>query len=77
MLQSGPTGQQTSVFMRGMNSNHTMGRLSTAWPSKDHSTTGGLHDIGADFIKHVTGIQVVKGSQGTLYGANAVGGCSD
>ena len=24
VVQSGPTGQQTSVFMRGMNSNNTM-----------------------------------------------------
>ena len=73
VVQSGPTGQQTSVFMRGMNSNHTMVAINGV-AIKDHSTTGGLHDIGADFVKHVTGIQVVKGSQGTLYGANAVGG---
>ena len=73
VVQSGPTGQQTSVFMRGMNSNHTIVAINGV-AIKDHSTTGGLHDIGADFIKHVTGIQVVKGSQGTLYGANAVGG---
>ncbi len=73
VVQSGPTGQQTSVFMRGMNSNHTMVAINGV-AIKDHSTTGGLHDIGADFIRHVTGIQVVKGSQGTLYGANAVGG---
>jgi vitamin B12 transporter len=73
VVQSGPTGQQTSVFMRGMNSNHTMVTINGV-AIKDHSTTGGLHDIGSDFIKHVTGIQVVKGSQGTLYGANAVGG---
>jgi vitamin B12 transporter len=73
VVQSGPSGQQTSVFMRGMNSNHTMVAINGV-AIKDHSTTGGLHDIGADFIKHVTGIQVVKGSQGTLYGANAVGG---
>lgn len=73
VVQSGPTGQQTSVFMRGMNSNHTMVAINGV-PIKDHSTTGGLHDIGADFVKHVTAIQVVKGSQGTLYGANAVGG---
>ena len=59
--------------MRGMESNHTMVAINGV-AIKDHSTTGGLHDIGADFIKHVTGIQVVKGSQGTLYGANAVGG---
>ena len=73
VVQSGPTGQQTSVFMRGMNSNHTMVAINGV-AIKDHSTTGGLHDIGADFVKHVTAIQVVKGSQGTLYGANAVGG---
>jgi len=73
VVQSGPTGQQTSVFMRGMNSNHTMVAINGI-AIKDHSTTGGLHDIGLDFIKHVTAIQVVKGSQGTLYGANAVGG---
>jgi vitamin B12 transporter len=73
VVQSGPTGQQTSVFMRGMNSNHTMVAINGI-AIKDHSTTGGLHDIGLDFIKHVTAIQIVKGSQGTLYGANAVGG---
>ena len=66
-------GQQTSVFMRGTNSNHTMVAINGV-AIKDHSTTGGLHDIGLDFVKHVTAIQVVKGSQGTLYGANAVGG---
>ncbi len=73
VVQSGPTGQQTSVFMRGTNSNHTMVAINGV-AIKDHSTTGGLHDIGLDFVKHVTAIQVVKGSQGTLYGANAVGG---
>jgi len=61
------------VFMRGMNSNYTIVAMNGI-AIKDHSTTGGLHDIGLDFIKHVTAIQVVKGSQGTLYGANAVGG---
>lgn len=73
VVQSGPSGQQTSVFMRGMNSNHTMVAINGV-AIKDHSTTGGLHDIGSDFVKHITGIQIVKGSQGTLYGANAVGG---
>ena len=73
VVQSGSTGQQTSVFMRGTNSNHTMVAINGV-AIKDHSTTGGLHDIGLDFVRHVTAIQVVKGSQGTLYGANAVGG---
>ncbi len=73
IVQSGPTGQQTSIFMRGTNSNHTMVAINGI-PIKDNSTTGGLHDLGQDFIKHITGIQVVKGSQGTLFGPNAVGG---
>jgi len=73
IVQSGSTGQQTSIFMRGTNSNHTMVAINGI-PIKDNSTTGGLHDLGQDFIKHITGIQVVKGSQGTLFGPNAVGG---
>ena len=73
IVQSGPTGQQTSIFMRGTNSNHTMVAINGI-PIKDNSTTGGLHDLGQDFIKHITGIQVVKGSQGTIFGPNAVGG---
>jgi len=73
IVQSGPTGQQTSIFMRGTNSNHTMVAINGI-PIKDNSTTGGLHDLGQDFIKHITGIQIVKGSQGTLFGPNAVGG---
>ena len=73
IVQSGATGQQTSIFMRGTNSNHTMVAINGI-PIKDNSTTGGLHDLGQDFIKHITGIQIVKGSQGTLFGPNAVGG---
>ena len=65
VIQSGSTGQQTSVFMRGTNSNHTMVAINGV-AIKDHSTTGGLHDIGSDFIKHVTAIQAVSYTHLTL-----------
>ena len=73
VVQSGPTGQQTSVFMRGTNSNHVLVMINGV-PIKDHSTTGGLHDISNDFLNHATSVEVIKGSHGTLYGPNAVGG---
>ena len=37
IVQSGPTGQQTSIFMRGTNSNHTMVAINGI-PIKDNST---------------------------------------
>ena len=43
--QSGPTGQQGSVFFRGTNSNHTLVLLNGI-PINDYSTPTGAHDIG-------------------------------
>ena len=45
VTQSGPTGQQSSVFMRGTNSNHTLVLLNGI-PINDHSTPTGAHDVG-------------------------------
>jgi len=73
VVQSGPSAQQTSVFMRGTNSNHILVMMNGV-PIKDHSTPGGLHDISNDFLNHATSVEVIKGSYGTLYGPNAVGG---
>ena len=55
VVQSGPTGQQTSVFMRGTNSNHVLVMINGV-PIKDHSTTVGLHDISNDFLNHATSV---------------------
>ena len=73
ITQSGPTGQQSSVFLRGTNSNHTLVLLNGI-PINDLSTPTGAHDVGQDFMFNVQQIDVYKGSAGAHYGADAVGG---
>ena len=73
VTQSGPTGQQSSVFFRGTNSNHTLVLLNGI-PINDHSTPTGAHDVGQDFMSNVQQIDVYKGSSGAHWGADAVGG---
>lgn len=73
VTQSGPTGQQSSLFLRGTNSNHTLVLLNGI-PINDLSTPTGAHDIGQDFMFNVQLIEVYKGSAGAHYGADAIGG---
>ncbi len=73
VTQSGPTGQQSSLFLRGTNSNHTLVLLNGI-PINDTSTPTGAHDIGQDFMFNVQMIEVYKGSAGAHYGADAIGG---
>ena len=73
LTQSGSRGSQTSVFMRGTNSNHTL-VLINGIPINDHSTTQGLHNFGVDFIQTIQQIEVYPGSSATHFGTNAIGG---
>ena len=72
-VRSGGIGQQTSVFTRGTNSNHTLFLINGS-PITDHSTTNGLFDAGIDPVFYSTAIDIYKGSQSTLFGPGAVGG---
>ncbi len=71
--QSGPKGQQASVFTRGTGSNHTLVMINGI-PINDQSTTQGLHDFGVDFIQTIHQIEVYPGSSSSHFGANAIGG---
>ena len=71
--QSGPTGQQTSAFLRGTNSNHTLVLLNGI-SINDQSTTNGLYDFGQDFTSNLQRIEVYKGSASAHWGADAIGG---
>ena len=71
--QSGPTGQQASMFLRGTNSNHTL-VLMNGMPINDFSTPTAQFDFGQDFMSNVQMIEVYKGSAGAHYGADAIGG---
>ena len=73
ITQSGPRGQQTSMFMRGTGSNHTLVMINGV-PINDQSTTQGPHDFGVDFIQTIQQIEVYPGSSATHFGTNALGG---
>ncbi len=73
ITQSGPKGQQASMFMRGTGSNHTLVMINGI-PINDQSTTQGAHDFGLDFIQTIQQIEIYPGSSATQFGTNAIGG---
>ena len=73
ITQSGPKGQQASIFMRGTGSNHTLVMINGI-QINDQSTKKGLHDFGVDFIQTVQQIEIYPGSSATHFGTNAIGG---
>ena len=72
-IQSGPRGQQTSVFTRGTNSNHTLVLLN-GMPINDTSSENGLYDFGPDFLSNITAIEVYTGPSAAHFGPGAIGG---
>tara|TARA_B100001123_G_scaffold174431_1_gene200373 strand:+ start:88 stop:1956 length:1869 start_codon:yes stop_codon:yes gene_type:complete len=73
ITQSGPKGQQASMFMAGTGSNHTLVMINGI-PINDQSTTQGLHDFGVDFIQTIQQIEIFPGSSASHFGTNAIGG---
>lgn len=73
ITQSGPKGQQASLFMRGGGSNHVLVMINGI-AINDHSTTQGLHDFGVDFIQTIQQVEVYDGPSSVNFGPNAIGG---
>ena len=73
ITQSGPKGQQASMFMRGTGSNHTLVMINGI-PINDQSSTQGLHDFGVDFVQTIQQIEIYPGSSASNFGTNAIGG---
>jgi vitamin B12 transporter len=73
VVQTGGPGQQTSVFMRGANSNHTL-VLIDGIEATDPSSPAGAVDFSNLWLDNVERIEVVRGPQSTLYGSDAIGG---
>jgi vitamin B12 transporter len=73
VVRSGGPGQQTSVFMRGSNSNHTLVLIDGIEVS-DPSSPAGAVDFSSLLLDNIERIEVVRGPQSTLYGSDAIGG---
>ncbi len=71
--QSGGLGGQTSIFMRGSNSNQTKVLLDGIDLS-DPSTPNDVADIGKLLTGDIAKVEVLRGPQSGLYGSDAIGG---
>ncbi len=73
VVQSGGPGGQTSVFMRGTNSNHVK-VLIDGIDASDPSIANGTFDFAHLLTGDIEQIEVLRGPQSGLYGSDAIGG---
>ncbi|WP_249149000.1 TonB-dependent receptor plug domain-containing protein [Bradyrhizobium manausense] len=73
LVQTGGPGGQASIFMRGTNSNHTK-VLIDGIDVSDPSSPNRSFDLGKLLTSDLQQIEVLRGPQSGLYGADALGG---
>jgi vitamin B12 transporter len=73
LVQTGGPGGQTSVFMRGTNSNHVK-VLIDGIDVSDTSTPNDSFDFGQLLTGDIARVEVLRGPQSGFYGSDAIGG---
>jgi vitamin B12 transporter len=73
LVPLGGAGQQTSAFIRGASSGHTL-VLIDGVRANDPSSPTGAFDFAGVSLDNVERIEVVRGPLSTLYGSDAIGG---
>jgi vitamin B12 transporter len=73
VVQQGGPGGVTSVFMRGTDSNHVK-VLMDGIDVSDPSSTNGTFDFGQFPAAGIERVEILRGPQSGLYGADAIGG---
>jgi len=73
VIRSGGPGGQTSVFIRGAQSEHTL-VLIDGVEMNDPITPGRSYDFANLTTDNIERIEVIRGPQSTLYGSDAIGG---
>ncbi len=73
VAQYGPPGALTSIFIRGMNSNHVKVLIDGVDVS-DPSNPNDSFDFGQLLASDIERIEILRGPQSGLYGSDAIGG---
>jgi vitamin B12 transporter len=73
VVQSGGSGAEASVFIRGTNSEDVLVLLDGV-PVNDPSEANGAFNFGNYTLSDIARIEVVRGAMSGLYGSNAIGG---
>ena len=73
LSQSGPMGGNTSLFLRGTESSQVLVVIDGI-VMNDPSNPTRQFDLGRLSLNNIERVEILKGSQGLLYGSNAIGG---
>lgn len=73
VAQSGPTGSQASVFIRGAESSQTL-VLIDGVRINDPSTPNAAFDFGALLTGNIERVEVLRGANSVIWGSQAIGG---